>query len=415
VRVLTVGNFYPPHHFGGYEQVWGSAAEHLRTRGHDVRVLATTYRHPATPDGDEPDVHRALRWYWRDRKFDIPGERIGLLERLKIERHNHRELNRHLSEFRPDVVSFWSMGGMSHSLIERTRRQGIPIVAFVHDEWLDYARFTDQWMRLFYGPRRRFAAAVVQTVTRLPTRVDYAAAGRYVFVSEFIRRGALRLPHAPPDTAIAHSGIDPVFIAHPVEHEWRWRLLYVGRLDPKKGVHDAVAALTKLPAHATLTIAGSWDPRDERELEEFVRDLGVENRVTMLGQLPHEQLGALYREHDALLFPVRWEEPWGLVPLEAMASGCPVVATGRGGSGEYLEDGRNCLLAQVADPASLSECVRRLADSPDLRARLRAGGAETAPRHTEPVFNAAVEDHLIDVARARPAASSEVASTVAAP
>ena len=73
MRVLTVGNFYPPHHFGGYEQVWGSAAEHLRARGHDVRVLATTYRHPGTPDGDEPDVHRALRWYWRDRKFDSPS------------------------------------------------------------------------------------------------------------------------------------------------------------------------------------------------------------------------------------------------------------------------------------------------------------------------------------------------------
>jgi glycogen(starch) synthase len=407
VRVLTVGNFYPPHHFGGYEQVWGSAAEHLRAHGHDVRVLATTYRHPDTPDGDEPDVHRALRWYWRDRKFDVPGERIGLVERLRIERHNRAEIDRHLSEFRPDVVGFWSMGGMSHSLIETTRRRGIPIVAFVHDEWLDYARFTDQWMRLFYGPRRRLAAVLVEAVTRLPTRVDYAAAGRYVFVSEFIRDGALRLPHAPRDTAIAHSGIDPAFVAPAVEREWRWRLLYVGRLDPKKGVHDAVAALARLPAQATLTIAGSWDPRDEGELAEFVRELGVDDRVTMLGQLSHEQLAALYREHDALLFPVRWEEPWGLVPLEAMASGCPVVATGRGGSAEYLEDGRNCLLAQVGHPESLAECVRRLADSPDLRARLRAGGADTAPRHTEHVFNAAVEHHLIEVGSATPAASVE--------
>ena len=394
MRALTVGNFYPPHHFGGYEQVWGSAVEHLRAQGHDVRVLATTYRHPDTRDGDEPDVHRALRWYWRDRKFDVPGERIGLLERLKIERHNQQELDRHLREFRPDVVSFWSMGGMSHSLIETTRRRGIPIVAFVHDEWLDYARYTDQWMRLFYAPRRRFAAVLVEALTRVPTHVDYAAAGRYVFVSDFIRQGALRLPHAPADTAIAHSGIDPLFIVEPVEHEWRWQLLYVGRLDPKKGLHDAVATLTELPPEATLTIAGSWDPRDERALAEFVRELGVEDRVTMLGQLSHEQLAGLYREHDALLFPVRWEEPWGLVPLEAMASGCPVVATGRGGSGEYLEDGRNCLLARVGEPASLAECVRRLADSPELRARLRAGGAQTAPRHTEPVFNAAVEHHL---------------------
>jgi glycosyltransferase involved in cell wall biosynthesis len=93
---------------------------------------------------------------------------------------------------------------------------------------------------------------------------------------------------------------------------------------------------------------------------------------------------------------VRWEEPWGLVPLEAMASGCPVIATGRGGSGEYLVDGENCLLVSAEDPAALATAVSRLAESPELRRRLRAGGAETAPRHTERVFNADVERHLAE-------------------
>src|SRR4051794_35483873 len=54
VRVLTVGNLYPPHHFGGYEQVWRSAVQHLRGQGHDVRVLATGYRHDDIEDGSEP-------------------------------------------------------------------------------------------------------------------------------------------------------------------------------------------------------------------------------------------------------------------------------------------------------------------------------------------------------------------------
>jgi glycosyltransferase involved in cell wall biosynthesis len=107
----------------------------------------------------------------------------------------------------------------------------------------------------------------------------------------------------------------------------------------------------------------------------------------------------LYRSHDALLFPVRWDEPWGLVPLEAMASGMPVIATGRGGSGEYLRDGENSLIVPAEDPAALAAAVERLAADPDLRRRLRAGGLETAPRHTEPIFNAAVERHLLDVAR----------------
>jgi glycosyltransferase involved in cell wall biosynthesis len=73
-----------------------------------------------------------------------------------------------------------------------------------------------------------------------------------------------------------------------------------------------------------------------------------------------------------------------------------VIATGRGGSGEYLADGENCVLVPAEDPSALAAAVGRLADDPDLRRRLRAGGTETAPRHTEPLFNAAVERHLAE-------------------
>ncbi len=94
---------------------------------------------------------------------------------------------------------------------------------------------------------------------------------------------------------------------------------------------------------------------------------------------PREELPAAYAEADALLFPVRWEEPWGLVPLEAMAVGTPVVATGTGGSGEYLRDGENALvIGRDAEPSDLSGALRRLAGDADLRRRLREGGIATA-------------------------------------
>jgi hypothetical protein len=110
VRVLTVGNLYPPHHFGGYEQVWASAVGHLRSRGHEVTVLATDYRHPGVLDVPEPEVHRVLRWYWRDHDFADLGPRA----RVATERHNHAALAAAIEQGHPDIVSFWSMGGMSH-------------------------------------------------------------------------------------------------------------------------------------------------------------------------------------------------------------------------------------------------------------------------------------------------------------
>ena len=330
--------------------------------------------------------------------FDIPGSRLPIAQRWRIERHNQAELRRHINAFKPDVVSFWSMGGMSHSLIEATRRQGIPMVAFVHDEWLSYGRVTDQWLRLYRAPRRRRIASLVAAVSGVPTQVAYGSAGRYVFVSDFTRRAALKLPDPPVDHAVAHSGIDPLFITTASAREWRWRLLFVGRLDPKKGAEDAVAALALLPEVARLTIAGSWGRADEEGLGRVIESLGVSGRVDMLGQTSHRALAEIYRDHDVLLFPVRWDEPWGLVPLEAMAAGCPVIATGRGGSGEYLRDGDNCLLTPVENPPELAARVRRLAESPSLRQHLQRGGAETAPRHTTAIFNAAVEQHLGEMA-----------------
>lgn len=406
MRILAVGNMYPPHHFGGYEQVWAGAVAHLRERGHEVRVLAADYRHPGQDDGQEPAVFRTLRWYWKDHDFAPFPYR----ERLEIERHNHRQLALHLDQLCPDVLSFWSMGGMSHSLIEQARWGGLPTVAFVHDEWLDYGRGTDQWTRMFHSRRYRPAAPVVQALTGIPTTVAYGAAGRYVFVSEYIRQRALALGLGLTDTAVAPSGIAPGFAATGSEHGWRWRLLYVGRLHPDKGIEDAVRCLGHLPDQAALTFAGTWDPRDEAALNGVVDELGLRERVTLFGHLPPDRVAELYGSSDVLLFPVRWEEPWGLVPIESMASGCPVVATGRGGSAEYLRDGENCVLTSPADPGALAAAIRRLAGDRVLRDQLRRGGFATASRYTEGSFNCSVERHLQEMAGRQPPVASGVRS-----
>ena len=91
-----------------------------------------------------------------------------------------------------------------------------------------------------------------------------------------------------------------------------------------------------------------------------------------------------------MLFPVRWREPWGVVPLEAMGVGRPVVATGRGGSGEYLRDGDNALLFDAEDPAALAAQVTGWPHDEALRERLRAGGLETARSHTAAAHDARV-------------------------
>jgi glycosyltransferase involved in cell wall biosynthesis len=401
VRVLTVGNMYPPHHYGGYEIVWQAAVDHMRSRGHEVRVLTTDTRTGAVVP-DPPGVHRELRWALRDARFEALGRRA----KVALARHNHRVLDRHLDELRPEAVGWWSMGGLTLTMLESVRRRGVPAVAFVHDDWLDYGRWADGWLHFFRG-RRSLLAPVAELVAGIPARVDFDGAARYLFVSERTRRHALAQGLGLSRTGVAHSGIHEDYLDPEPPAEWRWRLLYVGRLDPRKGVDTTVEALARLPREAQLELVGGWDTREEDRLRALARELGVEGQVRFAGQLGRADVLAAYARADVIVFPVRWEEPWGLVPLEAMAKGRPVVATGRGGSAEYLRDGENCLLFEAGDADALAAAVSRLAGDAGLRERLRAAGLELAPQHTEAVLNEAVERALHEAAgSARPAVAA---------
>jgi len=393
LRVLSVGNLYPPHYAGGYELMWRTWVEHARAAGHVVRVLCSDERTGAT-GADDPDVHRELRRYWRA----SGSPKLSLRERLALERSNAAVVRRHLGELAPDVVAWWGMGGMALSSIEQVRRAGVPAVAFVMDDWLTYQPPGDAWLRLF--ARRPRLGRAVDRLTGIPTRVDWARAATYVFVSETLRRQGPRLPR----TAVEPSGVADDFLDPRPSRPWAWRLLSVGRIDPRKGVGTAIEALAELP-EATLTVAGTGPAALLAELRALAEQLGVAERVTFAGAVARADLPALYERHDAVVFPVVWEEPWGLVPLEAMALGRPVTASGRGGSGEYLRDGENCLLHDPGDAASLAATVRRLAEDEALRGRLLTGGLETARRYTESRFNRAATEIVERVSRSSRAGS----------
>jgi glycogen(starch) synthase len=385
MRILSVGNMYPPHHLGGYELMWRSAVRHLRERGHEVRVLTTDYR-SSDPDptiDEDPDAHRSLRWYWRDHEFP----RFTARERLGIERHNLAELDRHLRRFEPNVVNWWAMGGMSLSLIERARRLGLPAVGVVVDEWFVYGPRVDGWQRAMRRMGR--LGPVVGRLSGVPGPPKLGMAADWIFVSEMVRRSARQAGWAIERSSVANAGIQPSRFPRAPERPWEGRLLYLGRIDPRKGIAVAIQALAELPDFV-LDVVGPGDEAHERELRELVADSGLERRVRF-SRVGRGAVANTYAAADAVLFPVLWKEPWGLVPLEAMSVGRPVIATGTGGSGEYLVEGENCLIYRPGDdPVALAGAIRRLAEDASLRRRLREGGFATAERFTESAFNDAV-------------------------
>ena len=383
MRILAVSNRYPPWSIGGYEAIAAAAIDALGRAGNDVRVLTTTAdpsdrgARGAAPVG----VDRELRWYWREHEFP----RLGLRKTIALEVANARVLDTHLAKFAPDVVMWWAMGGMSLSLLEQVRRATVPAVGVVGDDWMIYGPHVDRWTRRFRGARAA-GAGLAERIAGVPATIDLAAAARWIFISEHLRAGA------GIAGTVAHPGVDPGGFRPRPASPWRWRLLYCGRIDPRKGLRTAIEALALLPAEASLVIDGDGESRHAAELAALAEQLGV--KVSFQCS-PPDQVAAVYADADAVLFPVTWEEPWGLVPLEAMSVGRPVVASSAGGGpAEYLRDGHNCLQFPPGDDEALAAALARVAADAELRERLIEGGRQTASRFTDVQFHEALEREL---------------------
>ncbi|HXF57235.1 MAG TPA: glycosyltransferase family 4 protein [Actinomycetota bacterium] len=155
------------------------------------------------------------------------------------------------------------------------------------------------------------------------------------------------------------------------------RLLWVNRLDPQKGFGVALEAFVRLARDLPdLELVVVGDGRDRRLLGGLPAH--VRARVDLRGAVPHEALPAHFAGASAFVAPALGQESFGMVLVEAMAAGVPVVASDIPGYREVVRDGVDGLLVPPADPEALAAAVRRVLEEPGLAERLRAGGRARA-------------------------------------
>jgi glycosyltransferase involved in cell wall biosynthesis len=160
------------------------------------------------------------------------------------------------------------------------------------------------------------------------------------------------------------------------------RIVVVSRLVERKGIGNVITALADIP-DAELVVAGGpdrarlCDDAEARRLMDLARATGVADRVDFRGRVERGDVPALLRSADVVVC-VPWYEPFGIVPLEAMACGRPVVASAVGGLVDTVVDEVTGLHVPPRDPARVAGAVRTLLDRPDLRASFGAAGAARA-------------------------------------
>jgi glycogen synthase len=365
-RALTVSWEYPPVVEGGLARHVRKVAEGLVGEGHEVHVLTRGGgRLRAREERHGVVVHRV-------REPDFPRDDIEAFIAWVA------RLNADLRALGAGLGGAWDVVHSHDWLVADAARA---LAAASAAPWLVTVHATE------HGRHGGRVAQPPQSVIHAAERRMARDADHLVACSAYMGRQLVDVLGVPAaKVAVIPNGIDPAdlqtvadlprlraSLAAPGEK----LVLLVGRLVYEKGFHLALEALPGLIERVgALRFAVAGAGPAQAELEAQARRLGLEAHGTFLGWTGDDVLNALYRVADLCVVPSLYE-PFGLVALEAMASGCPCVVADTGGLREVVpEGGRVGLRFRARDPESLAAMAERLLTDDALRARLGAQASE---------------------------------------
>lgn len=377
MRICLVSQEYPPGYVGGIGTQTRVKARGLLAQGHEVEVLTAgeeTGPALATRQDDGVTVH-ALRppggafpmhtteAYWLGYTWSVLAALRSLGERRRI-----------------DVIDFpdYAAEGLAYQL-DRPEDDPTAVVVHLHGS---LAMFSEQ---IGWPPPD-------DPLLRIGTFMEDT--------SVETADGLLAASHSIAELTSARLEIDPdlidvvagavesdLFTPAPADRARAPKLLFVGNLVPNKGVATVLEAFIRLAGEhpeLTLELAGSAEADVADELRARAERAGLGDRVRVLGFVEHEDLPGLYRSADVFAAPSRYEGGLGLVYLEAMACGLPVIATAAGGAAEAIENGETGLLLERGDVEETTAAIGALLHDPARRARMGAAGRERVCAHYTP-------------------------------
>jgi glycosyltransferase involved in cell wall biosynthesis len=300
----------PPVLYGGIEVIVDQLATGFQDAGHEVLLFTTGDATCAVPRRHHLD--------------QAEGHRIGY---TAPEMRHVLAAYDVLREWGADLVHDHTLAGPVHAATLAAGTGGLPfpVVTTMHNQF--DVELTDIY--------RRVAGEVA-----------------IVAISHAQRRPVPDLPIA----RVIHHGIRAADF--PVGDGQGGYCLFLGRMSPDKGPHRAMEAAYKA-GMPLLMCAKMRDPWEFDYFDEYVRPYLNED-IQYLGEVPHERKLELLAGAAALLFPIRWNEPFGMVMIEALACGTPVLAFPEGAVPEVIEDGRTGFLCR--EVADLSEAIGRIGE-----------------------------------------------------
>lgn len=381
MRVLYVNKLYPPDVGGGAEVTLSTIVAGVRARGVEARVVTTTpgdVRVRDTVDGVDV-VRLPLRnVYWHN----DTRSRARLIALLwhSIDHYNplmQQALRSEIDAFAPDLVSFHNLAGFSAAAWTAAEEAGVPAVQVLHDYYHLCAR-----SQLHRGTgncdQRCVSCKVLRTGrARLSSKLQAVVGISQAVLARHLQEGVFA--EVPVKTVIHNArGMQPTAARALPDRALTFG--YLGTLGPWKGIEALLEAFAALRAELSMSsvrllIAGRGDDHYETELKQ--RYAGPQ--CEFLGQIKPKQL---FAQIDALVVPSLWHEPLGMVTVESLMAGVPVIAAARGGIPETVRHGHNGLLYEPSTHGALTECMRRLAQERGLLPELAAHSVNSVAHFT---------------------------------
>jgi phosphatidylinositol alpha-mannosyltransferase len=347
---------------GGVAQHVLHLYENLRLRGHDVRIITASHGPQRASEGDILRIGVG---------FSVPLN--GSMGTLTFSPRYLGQVRELLARERFDILHLHEPFVPFLSLFLLRESHSVNVATF-HA----YAGFS---------PSYELGSRVMEGhAARLHGRIAVSAAARH-FIDRFF----------PGDYKVIPNGVDVPYFARAVPLA-RWQdgspnVLFVGRHEPRKGLLDLLKAhriLRRTGHDNRLLVVGSGP--QEREARRYVATRGLQE-VEFLGRVSDVEKAQLLRTADVFASPATGGESFGIVLLEAMAAGAPIVASDIHGYKGVVRRGREGLLVPPHEPKELATAIARLLDDPALRASMSEAGRARAEEFSWPRVTAKVEDY----------------------
>ncbi len=347
-RILYCAELLWPS-IGGIETYSSALLPRLAARGYEVHTLSGD----GYPGGTESETIDGVVMHRLPLRADMEsGDPARLLGGLaKVRALKQRIL--------PDVVHLNFSGP----------------IAFYHLRTLGAA--SSATLTTFHGPVAGLRGGAGSLLGDIFAKSDWVIANSRAVLDDLLAAA----PHVADRSSVVYCGVDAPDSATSPPSASPPKLLCIGRLVPEKGIDVAIDAfaqvLRRFPG-ASLVVAG--DGNERAALEQRVRDLGLNGAVRFTGWIAPKDVPRLMAEASLVLVPSRWQEPFGLVGVEASLQGRPVLACAVGGLREAVEDGVSGRHVPPDDPDAFAAAAIEMLSDPAGLAAMGARGKARARR-----------------------------------